>query len=155
MRKLLTKASYDSRALPIQGKRVALYGAGATHTIKGGTGSGEVNERHSVTVLEGMKQAGFEITTKRWLKDCKKLYQKGLEEFQRSKWKNVIKNPMSLLADYPGTEGSLIDEADIKESDTENCVYAPNSYDLCTKVLRNEWTKEGCYKRRRLKTLLQ
>lgn len=86
MRELLTKASYNNHvterekknlkiayeaacesvvllendgALPIQGKRVALYGAGASHTIKSGTGSGEVNERHSVTILEGMKQAGL------------------------------------------------------------------------------------------------
>ena len=54
-------------ALPIQDKRIAMYGAGVTHTIKGGTGSGEVNERHSVTIYEGMKNAGFVITTENWL----------------------------------------------------------------------------------------
>ena len=37
--------------LPLQTKKVALYGPGASMTIKGGTGSGEVNERHSVTIL--------------------------------------------------------------------------------------------------------
>ena len=40
--------------LPLQTKKIALYGPGVTRTIKGGTGSGEVNERHSVTILEGM-----------------------------------------------------------------------------------------------------
>jgi len=38
--------------LPLTPGKVALYGAGAGHTIKGGTGSGEVNERHSETILE-------------------------------------------------------------------------------------------------------
>ena len=39
-------------ALPVKPGRIALYGAGASRTVKGGTGSGEVNERHTVTILE-------------------------------------------------------------------------------------------------------
>ena len=46
---------------------VALYGSGARHTVKGGTGSGEVNSRFFVTVEEGLENAGFRITTKGWL----------------------------------------------------------------------------------------
>lgn len=53
--------------LPIVPGKVALYGAGAGMTIKGGTGSGEVNERHAVSILEGMEAAGFTVTTKNWL----------------------------------------------------------------------------------------
>ena len=56
-------------ALPLQTKKIALYGPGASMTIKGGTGSGEVNERHSVTILEGLEDRGFEITTKNWISD--------------------------------------------------------------------------------------
>ncbi len=47
--------------------RVALYGSGARKTIKGGTGSGDVNVRHFVTIEEGLEKAGFEITSKKWL----------------------------------------------------------------------------------------
>ncbi len=47
--------------------KLALYGNGARHTIKGGTGSGEVNSRYFVTVEEGLKQAGFTVTTDKWL----------------------------------------------------------------------------------------
>lgn len=47
--------------------RVALYGSGARKTIKGGTGSGDVNVRHFVTIEEGLKKAGFEITSGKWL----------------------------------------------------------------------------------------
>jgi len=48
--------------LPIRPGNIALYGAGAGMTIKGGTGSGEVNERHAVTILEGLEEAGFTVT---------------------------------------------------------------------------------------------
>ena len=43
--------------------KLALYGNGARHTVKGGTGSGEVNSRYFVTAEEGLRAAGFEITT--------------------------------------------------------------------------------------------
>jgi len=46
---------------------VALYGAGARRTIKGGTGSGDVNVRHFSSVEEGLENAGFTITTKAWM----------------------------------------------------------------------------------------
>lgn len=47
--------------------KVALYGNGARDTVKGGTGSGEVNSRFNVTVEQGLEAAGFTITTKDWL----------------------------------------------------------------------------------------
>lgn len=47
--------------------RMALYGSGARKTIKGGTGSGDVNVRHFVTVEEGLEKAGFKITSGKWL----------------------------------------------------------------------------------------
>ncbi|MCR5088352.1 MAG: glycoside hydrolase family 3 C-terminal domain-containing protein [Oscillospiraceae bacterium] len=47
--------------------RLALYGNGARRTVKGGTGSGEVNSRFFVTAEEGLRKAGFEITSGAWL----------------------------------------------------------------------------------------
>lgn len=47
--------------------RLALYGNGARVTVRGGTGSGEVNARRTVTVEEGLKEAGFVVTTEKWL----------------------------------------------------------------------------------------
>lgn len=49
--------------------KVALYGSGARKTIKGGTGSGDVNVRHFVNIEEGLEKAGFKITSKKWLDD--------------------------------------------------------------------------------------
>ena len=65
--------------LPLSGpQKVALYGNGARATVKGGTGSGEVNSRYSVSVEQGLEEAGFEITTKQWLAEQDRVIQ---EEF--------------------------------------------------------------------------
>lgn len=48
-------------------KKIALYGSGARNTVKGGTGSGEVNSRFFVNIEEGMKNAGMVITSANWL----------------------------------------------------------------------------------------
>ena len=62
--------------LPLkEGTKIALYGVGASRTIKGGTGSGDVNERETVSIYQGMKNAGFEITTEDWIKDFDEKYQ--------------------------------------------------------------------------------
>ena len=47
--------------------KIAAYGSGVRHTLKGGTGSGEVNSRFFVTVEQGLKDAGFIVTTNSWL----------------------------------------------------------------------------------------
>lgn len=47
--------------------RIALFGAGARQTVKGGTGSGDVNVRHFVTIEEGLEQDGVTVATKKWL----------------------------------------------------------------------------------------
>lgn len=115
-------------ALPLKPGNLALYGAGAEHTIKGGTGSGEVNERHSVSALEGLEAAGFHITTKRWIKDYNLEYETGLrdmeEEIKSSLKKLDINTYMSLfLKSYLYPYGRDITLKDVKESDTDTCVY--------------------------------
>lgn len=47
--------------------KIAAFGSGVRLTVKGGTGSGEVNSHYSVNIEQGLEQAGFEITTKAWL----------------------------------------------------------------------------------------
>lgn len=54
-------------AFPLEGPcRIAAHGAGVRDTVKGGTGSGEVNSRYFVSVEEGLERAGFTITNKEW-----------------------------------------------------------------------------------------
>ncbi len=48
--------------LPLkENARLALFGHGVRYTVKGGTGSGEVNSRNTVTVDQGLRNAGFRI----------------------------------------------------------------------------------------------
>lgn len=62
--------------LPLQpGSKVALYGSGAVKTIKGGSGSGDVNERETISIWAGMKNAGYEIVNEDWLSEYKCLYE--------------------------------------------------------------------------------
>lgn len=111
--------------LPLKPGKVALYGAGAGMTIKGGTGSGEVNERHAVSILEGMEEAGFTVTTKRWLKGYEEEYKKGEEayaaEFRRRMMKLDIVNMMGTPYQYPFGQPVTIE--DVQDSDTDTCIY--------------------------------
>ena len=47
--------------------RTVLVGNGARQTVKGGTGSGDVASRFFSTFEDGLKNAGFEITSTEWL----------------------------------------------------------------------------------------
>ena len=51
----------------LKGKKIALFGSGARHTIQGGTGSGEVNTRTVSTVEHGLENAGAQVVTKAWM----------------------------------------------------------------------------------------
>ena len=62
---------------------LALYGSGARRTVFGGTGSGEVNARHFVSVEEGLEQAGFRLTTKHWLDQYDEVETKAKAAFLR------------------------------------------------------------------------
>lgn len=78
----------DDHLLPLQPETaIGLYGAGAAKTVKGGTGSGDVNNRATVTIYEGLLQGGFSITavSAAWLKDYESCYDKA-----RLDWKDEI-----------------------------------------------------------------
>ncbi len=72
--------------LPVAtGTKIALYGAGVSRTIKGGTGSGDVNERYAVSIWQGMKDAGYKITTEDWIRAYDACYEEA-----RSAWRDDI-----------------------------------------------------------------
>ena len=48
-------------------QQIAFYGSGARRTVKGGTGSGDVNSRQTYTIEDGFREAGIEITTTSWM----------------------------------------------------------------------------------------
>ena len=68
--------------LPLEkGTKAALYGGGARYTIIGGTGSGSVNNRKSVNIDEGLRNAGLQITTDSWLDNYDAVYRKTREQW--------------------------------------------------------------------------
>lgn len=85
----------EGHFLPVdKNSKIALYGAGAVKTIKGGTGSGDVNERDCVSIYQVMKQAGFDITSEQWLDSYADLYDQA-----RLDWKDAI---MKKVEEYDG-----------------------------------------------------
>lgn len=76
----------EDHILPLKAEStVAIYGAGAGRTIKGGTGSGDVNERETVSICQGMKNAGYVVTNEEWIQRYDCIYEKA-----RQDWKNDI-----------------------------------------------------------------
>ena len=62
---------------------LALFGSGARKTIKGGTGSGEVNSRYSVSVVDGLEAAGFTVTSRHWMDNYDNMYASARRDFIR------------------------------------------------------------------------
>ena len=61
---------------------LALYGNGARQTIRGGTGSGDVNTRSDITIEQGLERAGFRIVTKSWLDKQDAVYKQAREDYR-------------------------------------------------------------------------
>ena len=114
--------------LPIRPGNIALFGAGAGMTIKGGTGSGEVNERHAVSILEGLEMAGFTVTTKSWIRAYEALYRAGEEEYAKTFRQKVLHmNPAEIMdivsSPYQPPFGQAVTEKEIEDSQTDTCIY--------------------------------
>lgn len=74
----------NNGVLPLKaGCAIALYGGGARKTVKGGTGSGDVNVRAFSTVEQGLEDAGFSVLTKGWLDKFDAAAQAAEDEKQR------------------------------------------------------------------------
>ena len=114
-------------ALPLRTKKIALYGPGEYRNIKGGTGSGEVNERRSVTILEGLEDRGIEIASRRWLKEYETIYEEAAEAHKKEKAQRLKRfqgSIMDLLFDnFQPPCGRPITQADVNASETDTCVY--------------------------------
>lgn len=82
---VLLENNNDVLPIAVDGN-IALYGGGAVKTVKGGTGSGDVNQRYTVSVWEGLKNAGYNITSSDWLNSFEEAYDKGESEFEGGFW---------------------------------------------------------------------
>ncbi|MBQ6892138.1 MAG: glycoside hydrolase family 3 C-terminal domain-containing protein, partial [Clostridia bacterium] len=79
--------------------KIAAYGSGVRKTIKGGTGSGEVNSRYFINVEQGLKDAGFTVTTQKWLDAYDETYTEARKAF-RARMKAEAKAQKTLAVLY-------------------------------------------------------
>lgn len=100
--------------------KIAAYGNGVRHTVKGGTGSGEVNSRYFVTVEQGLKEAGFEITTDQWLnaydaanKEAHKAFVKEIKERAKKNHKMAVMEGMGVVMPQPEYDIPLNGSGDV------------------------------------------
>ena len=116
----------ENNSLPIskeKGTKVALFGQGVYNTIKGGTGSGAVNQRDNVTVQQGFENAGYDIVDidfvnqmhERWMAEGG-----GTSQGWSSKWVNE-----PVYEDYDGAVEKI--QAAAAQTDTAIYVIARNS----------------------------
>lgn len=114
----------EDQLLPLeQGGRIALFGSGAGRTVKGGTGSGDVNERDSVSIYEGLKNAGYQITNPEWVEAYEELYREA-----RLAWRDDIAgraggNVMEFFSVYSTTPFHLPAGPKAEPSGTDTAIY--------------------------------
>lgn len=112
--------------LPLKKKQIALFGSGARMTVKGGTGSGAVRERYSVTIEEGMRRAGYEITSGNWLDRFDKFYTDTYEAYRQEMEEKVkgitqFHQILHMIPPFIHPTGIAVEEEDIVLAKCLNC----------------------------------
>lgn len=116
--------------LPLSGPvgKIALYGSGARRTVKGGTGSGDVNSRMTVNAEQGLKDAGYTVTTENWLERndhaCDAHMAEQMQKVARIMAEKGSSGLAELLEDpYSEPDVPEITEEDIRNSDAKLAIY--------------------------------
>ncbi len=114
--------------LPLREKRIALYGAGARMTVKGGTGSGAVRERYSVTIEQGLINAGYEIASTSWLDRFDRFYADTYESYRQEQEERVkgMQNFYQILGTvqpFRHPTGIPVTEEDVAVSACDTALY--------------------------------
>ena len=118
----------EKKILPLPpGKKVALYGSGAVYTVKGGNGSGDVNSRKTKSIYEGLRDAGFVITTQEWIDEYTVLYEQMRQEWRNLIWKKADNcssgERYPLFQAYSSTPFLFPKGADPWKTDTDTAIF--------------------------------
>jgi beta-glucosidase len=116
----------ENNILPLNKRStIALYGGGASKTIKGGTGSGDVNVRDIVSIYDGLKKSGFTITTEDWIADYNKLYDEERKRWRADIWRkmDLSNNPFELFNIYSETTFALPCGSQASKTDADTAIY--------------------------------
>ena len=114
--------------LPLAGKsKIAMFGEGVTNTVKGGGGSGEVNERKSTSVYEGMLEAGFQITSAAIIEDYAKTASEHRKDFFEEQQKkagllNFSVTMANMKKPYVSPAFPALKEEQL-DTETDTCIY--------------------------------
>lgn len=102
---------------------IGLFGGGAVQTVKGGIGSGDVNNRRNVSIFQGLKDAEAVITSAAWLADYEERYRKARETWKEKVLADAaqVENPFDAYANNPF---SLPDGREITKKDLSNAAVA-------------------------------
>ena len=120
----------NNGVLPLDGKpgKIALYGNGARRTIKGGTGSGDVNSRETVNIERGLEDAGFEIVTKEWLDRDDRKYNEAIGAYFGRLKQAIMERGMGAIMDLfenPFVPPAIapVEDGDIRTDETDTAIF--------------------------------
>ena len=108
---------------------VLLIGSGARNTIKGGLGSGDVESRYYTTCEDGLKQAGFTITSNEWLNQYPILKEEKVNEHisYLSELLNTYKGSGFMMVAFPEYDMQIGTNEEEERADIAIYVLARNS----------------------------
>nr|ABA42187.1 beta-glucosidase [uncultured bacterium] len=109
--------------------RIALFGNGARNTVKGGTGSGDVNTRTNITIEQGLVEAGYTIVTTDWLDRNQKIYDEAkryyIEEYipKKAAEEDIPEFLATFNEPFLGVDPLEITDDDISDTHTDTAIY--------------------------------
>lgn len=117
----------ENQVLPLkEGSRIALFGAGASRMVKGGTGSGDVNEREVVSICQGLKDAGYCIASQNWIDEYDSIYILAREVWRErilERVRAVSATGLDFFNIYSTTPFFMPDGPDITDADADTAIY--------------------------------
>ena len=117
----------EDHVLPLKkGSSIALFGTGASHMVKGGTGSGDVNEREVVSICQGLKNAGYLITSQDWINAYDLIYTAARQNWRdgiMERVRAVSATGLDFFNIYSTTPFLMPDGPDVTASEAQTAIY--------------------------------
>jgi beta-glucosidase len=114
-----------NNALPItKGSSVALFGGGSYATIKGGTGSGDVNQRYVNSIYDGLKSV-YTLSSQAWMDNFITNFEAGKAANVSNEYVTVVRGSFGGANSYLAND-PLLTQADIdaaKVNGTTTAIY--------------------------------